>query len=136
MASEMPMWNAILKWSLTQTDGTTSSESKAKPMDPERRKWLQDAMNSFVLDETKRMEALVRVLEYNLLSNPSLTTASSATTTTTAMTTVESSSPSSSSSTTTTSNATRSIALLGHEGETVVGASTGPQISHSIYHYL
>ena len=54
------MYNAILKWSLTQTDGTKPSE--VGPMDPEKRKFLEAAMDGLLEDETKKMKELVAAL--------------------------------------------------------------------------
>jgi len=59
----MPMYKALLKWSLTQTDGTTGP-STAMPMTDEKRKFLAAAMESYVLDETKRMHDISIVLKY------------------------------------------------------------------------
>jgi len=56
------MWSAILKWSLAQNDGTKST-SDAKPMSEEDRKWLEEVMNSMVVDEVARMKLIVEVLK-------------------------------------------------------------------------
>jgi len=57
------MYKALLKWSLSQTDGT-SGPSTAMPMSDEKRKFLAAAMESYVLDETKRMQDIVTILKY------------------------------------------------------------------------
>merc|ERR1712130_186779 len=59
----MPMYKALLKWSLTQTDGTTGP-STAMPMTDEKRKFLAAAMESYVLDETKRMHDILIILKH------------------------------------------------------------------------
>jgi len=57
------MYKALLKWSLSQTDGT-SGPSTAMPMSDEKRKFLAAAMESYVLDETKRMQDILTILKY------------------------------------------------------------------------
>jgi len=57
------MYKALLKWSLAQTDGT-SGPSTALPMSDEKRKFLAAAMESYVLDETKRMQDILTILKY------------------------------------------------------------------------
>ena len=57
------MYKALLKWSLSQSDGT-SGPSTAMPMSDEKRKFLRDAMETHVLDETKRMQDIVTILKY------------------------------------------------------------------------
>ena len=42
-------WNGLLKWSLTHSDGTKKSDFKE--MNAETKKWLQDAMESYSLNE-------------------------------------------------------------------------------------
>jgi len=59
----MPMYKALLKWSLAQSDGT-SGPSTAMPMSEEKRKFLTAAMESYVLDETKRMQDILTILKY------------------------------------------------------------------------
>ena len=54
------MYNAILKWSLSQSDGTKPSE--VGPMDAEKRKFLEAAMDGLLEDETKKMQELVAAL--------------------------------------------------------------------------
>merc|ERR1712138_125015 len=58
-----PMYKALLKWSLGQSDGT-SGPSTAMPMSEEKRKFLTAAMESYVLDETKRMKDILTILKY------------------------------------------------------------------------
>ena len=57
------MYKALLKWSLAQTDGT-SGPSTAMPMSDEKRKFLAAAMESYVLDETKRIQDILTILKY------------------------------------------------------------------------
>jgi len=57
------MYKALLKWSLAQSYGT-SGPSTAMPMTDEKRKFLAAAMESYVLDETKRMQDILTILKY------------------------------------------------------------------------
>ena len=57
MANLYPQWLNILKWSLSQSDGTTSSD--AKPMDEKDQKWLAEVLRSCVKDEPSRMLEIV-----------------------------------------------------------------------------
>ena len=45
-------WQGLLKWTLANSDGTTNKD--LKPMDEERRKWLEEALTHFCLDEVKK----------------------------------------------------------------------------------
>jgi len=58
--ADNPMYKAILKWSLSQTDGTRTSE--ATEMDQEKREFLDKVMSSMVEDESKTMKELVATL--------------------------------------------------------------------------
>jgi hypothetical protein len=55
-----PMYNAILTWSLTQTDGL--SETPLEPMSEERKEFLEKAMDGMVVDEFKRMQIILKVI--------------------------------------------------------------------------
>jgi len=62
------MWNAILRWSLTQMDPATDpgeENSRAEPqeMSAERREFLTKAFDSLVIDETKRIKIVLSVLK-------------------------------------------------------------------------
>lgn len=63
----------LLKWSLTQTDGLSSSDD-VKPMSEERREWLKAALNKYVMDETERINLIVRMLEYKRMPTTSNST--------------------------------------------------------------
>lgn len=52
-----PDWLGLLKWSLSQTDGT--SDSQARPMADEDVQFLTNVMESLVADEPKRMRAMM-----------------------------------------------------------------------------
>lgn len=56
------MWNAILKWSLAQHDGTTDPKD-IKPMSEEDKKFLSDAMASMVVDEIGEMKKIIATLK-------------------------------------------------------------------------
>jgi len=70
--ADQTMLKAILKWSLKQqqeenvgVDGGGSKESEVKEMSKERKKWLKGALDQFVMDETRRINDIVTVLEYD-----------------------------------------------------------------------
>mmetsp|Transcript_44116 Transcript_44116/g.50993 ORF Transcript_44116/g.50993 Transcript_44116/m.50993 type:complete len:378 (+) Transcript_44116:31-1164(+) len=50
-------WPGLFKWSVQYHDGTT--HKNIGPMDAERRKWLQEAMEAYTFDEVKRMKEVV-----------------------------------------------------------------------------
>ena len=54
-------WPGLLKWSLTQTDGTVPNPD-VKPMDESDRKWLQEALESYTFDEAKRVNEIIQGL--------------------------------------------------------------------------
>lgn len=56
----MPSWLGLLKWSLSYSDGTT--DSTAKPMSEEDKKWLSTAMSELVKDEPARMNEICQLL--------------------------------------------------------------------------
>lgn len=42
-------WQGLLKWSIAQSDGTSSKD--IKPMDDETKKWLREAFEHYSFDE-------------------------------------------------------------------------------------
>ena len=54
-------WNAILKWSLAQTDENAGAEP-ARQISEEEKKWFTEAVASGVVDEIKRMKDITAVL--------------------------------------------------------------------------
>lgn len=52
-----PDWLGLLKWSLSQTDGT--SDSEARPMEDEDVQFLTNVMESLVADEPKRLREMM-----------------------------------------------------------------------------
>lgn len=58
---DMNKYLGILRWSLQYNDGTSGSD--AKPMDPERVKWLQEAMASQMVDPVDQLKELIKVLD-------------------------------------------------------------------------
>jgi len=52
---------AILRWSISQTDTSAGPPSEAKPMDPEKRAFLEKVMSEMVENEGKSMKDLVEV---------------------------------------------------------------------------
>jgi hsp70-interacting protein len=67
--ADQAMLKSILNWSLKQQDGTTSDD--VKPMSEDRKKWLAEALDSIVMNETKRIQDIVRILEYSTSSSSS-----------------------------------------------------------------
>jgi len=59
-------WNGLYKWSMEHHDGTRPSNFK--PMSPEDRKWLEEAMKAYSLNDTDRLTELVNQLK--TWSNP------------------------------------------------------------------
>lgn len=55
-------WPGLLKWTLTQTDGT-KMDTDAKPMSEEDKKWLQEAIEAHTFDEAKRMREILNELK-------------------------------------------------------------------------
>ena len=62
-------WLNILKWSISQSDGT--SENNFDPMSTENKEWLSNAMKELVKDEPSRLlqitQELVKLLESEFL---------------------------------------------------------------------
>mmetsp|Transcript_1491 Transcript_1491/g.1912 ORF Transcript_1491/g.1912 Transcript_1491/m.1912 type:complete len:357 (+) Transcript_1491:210-1280(+) len=56
----MNKYLGILRWSLQYQDGTANT---AKPMDPETRKWLMEAIESQIVDPVEQMENILKVLK-------------------------------------------------------------------------
>jgi hypothetical protein len=54
-------WPGLLKWSVTQSDGTTFNKDM-KPMDQETKKWLEEAMEELTFNEVKRMKEVTNRL--------------------------------------------------------------------------
>lgn len=50
-------WPGLLKFSLTHTDGTHKSDFTE--MDPERRKWLEEAINHYTMAEVRRIQEIL-----------------------------------------------------------------------------
>lgn len=64
------MYNAILKWSLNQSDGFDSEESRngdgpaLEPMSNERKEFLMRAMKQYIVNETERINDIVEILKF------------------------------------------------------------------------
>eukprot|EP01017_Pseudomicrothorax_dubius_P011058 TRINITY_DN14069_c0_g1_i2.p1 TRINITY_DN14069_c0_g1~~TRINITY_DN14069_c0_g1_i2.p1 ORF type:complete len:259 (+),score=45.87 TRINITY_DN14069_c0_g1_i2:113-889(+) len=54
-------WPGLLKWSLQHSDGVSNQPSKFKPMDPETRKWLEEAIKAYTFDEVERMKEIIEI---------------------------------------------------------------------------
>ena len=55
-------WLGLLKWSLAYTDGTRPSNESLEPMSDEDRKFLESVMKDGIIDEGKRMKAILAEL--------------------------------------------------------------------------
>lgn len=55
--SSYPHWLGLLKWSLAQSDGTTSSN--VEPMTKEKLEWFSEVMKEFVKDEPARLSEIL-----------------------------------------------------------------------------
>lgn len=53
-------WPGLLKWSLAHTD--TTSPSPFRPMDPQTRQWLHEALESFAFSEKEQLRRISEVL--------------------------------------------------------------------------
>ncbi len=53
-------WPGLLKWSLSVSDGTTATEFT--PMTEERRKWLAEALEGLVVNDTERLKVVLNTL--------------------------------------------------------------------------
>jgi len=57
----MSKYLGLLRWSLKYNDGTSPSDVKA--MDPERRAWLKEALESQVVDPADMMKNIIKMLQ-------------------------------------------------------------------------
>lgn len=71
MAEDNGAWLGLLKWSLAHTDGTVPSEESMEPMSEEKRKFLESVMKDGIIDEGKRMKAILA--ELTLILEPLFT---------------------------------------------------------------
>lgn len=55
-------WLGLLKWSLAYTDGTRPSSESLQPMSDEDRQFLESVMKDGIIDEGKRMKAILAEL--------------------------------------------------------------------------
>ncbi|KAI9918044.1 hypothetical protein PsorP6_012867 [Peronosclerospora sorghi] len=60
-AADPAKWQALMKWTMKHTDGTTPSE--VTPLSEEKRKFLEMVMSEAVVDETERIKDILRILE-------------------------------------------------------------------------
>lgn len=59
MAKETPNWDGLLKWSLSHSDGTSSSRNLSE----EDRRWFMEAMQANSVDVIKRMREISLVMQ-------------------------------------------------------------------------
>lgn len=60
----IPDWPGLLKWTMKHSDGTTSSDFTS--MSEEKRKFLEEALNSMVNDEPARMREILTKLQASI----------------------------------------------------------------------
>ncbi|KAH7491529.1 hypothetical protein PRIC1_003060 [Phytophthora ramorum] len=59
--ADQAKWQALMKWTMKQTDGTTPME--ATPISEDKRRFLEMVMNEGVIDENERVKDILRILE-------------------------------------------------------------------------
>lgn len=61
MSADQAKWQALMKWTMKHTDGTTPTE--ATPISEDKRRFLEMVMNEGVIDENERVKDILRILE-------------------------------------------------------------------------
>ncbi|KAG6611073.1 Armadillo/beta-catenin-like repeat-containing protein [Phytophthora cinnamomi] len=59
--ADQAKWQALMKWTMKHTDGTTPTE--ATPISEDKRRFLEMVMNEGVVDENERVKDVLRILE-------------------------------------------------------------------------
>ncbi|KAE8906730.1 hypothetical protein PF005_g15766 [Phytophthora fragariae] len=59
--ADQAKWQALMKWTMKHTDGTTPTE--ATPISEDKRRFLEKVMNEGVIDENERVKDILRILE-------------------------------------------------------------------------
>ena len=59
---DYPMWSALLRWSLTQTDGTDEARAPPKAMSAEDREFLAKVMKECTVDHAQRIGACLEAV--------------------------------------------------------------------------
>ncbi|KUF95755.1 ATP-dependent Clp protease ATP-binding subunit ClpX [Phytophthora nicotianae] len=59
--ADQAKWQALMKWTMKHTDGTTPTE--ATPISEDKRRFLEMVMNEGVIDENERVKDILRILE-------------------------------------------------------------------------
>ncbi|CEG37423.1 Armadillo/beta-catenin-like repeat-containing protein [Plasmopara halstedii] len=59
--TDQAKWQALMKWTMKHTDGTTPSV--ATPISEDKRRFLEMVMNEGVIDETERIKDILRIME-------------------------------------------------------------------------
>ncbi|CAH0488585.1 unnamed protein product [Peronospora farinosa] len=60
-AIDQAKWQALMKWTMKQTDGTTPAQ--ATPISEDKRRFLEMVMNEGVIDENERVKDILRILK-------------------------------------------------------------------------
>ncbi|CAI5746213.1 unnamed protein product [Peronospora destructor] len=60
-AADQAKWQALMKWTMKQTDGTTPAQ--ATPISQDKRRFLEMVMNEGVIDENERVKDILRILK-------------------------------------------------------------------------
>lgn len=55
-------WPGLLKWSIAQQEDKTTLDPNIKPLDQKTREWLQEALEEYSFNESKRMQEIVKEL--------------------------------------------------------------------------
>ncbi|PNH10032.1 Nucleotide exchange factor SIL1 [Tetrabaena socialis] len=58
-----PQWKGLWDWSMKSADGTAPSGFRPEEVDPEKMKWLEDALKHYMVDFTSRMREIKAALE-------------------------------------------------------------------------
>ncbi|KAL9247119.1 hypothetical protein vseg_020584 [Gypsophila vaccaria] len=59
MSQDKPIWDGLLKWSLSHSDGTLPN----RQLSEDDRKWFMEAMQSQTIDVVKRMKEITQVMQ-------------------------------------------------------------------------
>ncbi|KAI9984278.1 hypothetical protein PInf_005622 [Phytophthora infestans] len=59
--ADQAKWQALMKWTMKHTDGTTPTD--ATPISEDKQRFLEMVMNEGVIDENERVKDILRILE-------------------------------------------------------------------------
>ncbi|GFR45340.1 hypothetical protein Agub_g6709, partial [Astrephomene gubernaculifera] len=58
-----PQWKGLWDWSMKYADGTGASRFRPEDVDPEKMKWLEEALKHYMIDFSARMRDIKATLE-------------------------------------------------------------------------